>query len=142
MKKAQFDLENLFGTGAENTAYAQYFVGTSYLKPLTGPDSQLPMFNVTFAPGCRNNWHVHRASKGGGQMLICTAGEGWYQADGTEPLRLVPGTVVEIPANVRHWHGAAADSWFSHIAFTLPGEDCGTQWLEPVESAVYGGRLL
>ena len=108
----------------------------SYLNPLT-PKSGMGFANVTFEPGCRNNWHVHHASRGGGQILICTAGEGWYQEEGKPAVSLVPGTVIEIPANVKHWHGAEADSWFSHIAVGVPGEDISNEWLEPVTDEEY-----
>ena len=126
-----------FGLGEPNDAFAQYFIGQSYLKALTGPDDYLPIHNVTFEPGCRNNWHVHHASKGGGQVLICVEGEGWYQEEGKPAQSLKPGDVVEIPANVKHWHGAKADCWFSHLAFGFPGEDCSNEWLEPVTDEVY-----
>lgn len=126
-----------FGLGEPNDAYAQYFIGKSYLKALTGPDDYLAIHNVTFEPGCRNNWHIHHASKGGGQVLICVDGEGWYQEEGKPAQRLRPGDVVEIPANVKHWHGAAVDCWFSHLAFECPGEDCSDEWLEPVDNAQY-----
>ena len=126
-----------FGLGEPNTAFAQYFIGQSYLKALTGPDDYLPIHNVTFEPGCRNNWHVHHATRGGGQVLICVEGEGWYQEDGKPAQRLHPGDVVEIPANVKHWHGAAAGCWFSHLAFEFPGEDCSNEWLEPVDDDTY-----
>ncbi len=137
MTKEQFDKENVFGQGILNSGFAQYFVGNSYLNPLTQQGSNLPLFNVTFEPGCRNNWHIHKATSGGGQMLICTAGEGWYQEDGKEPVKLTPGTVIEIPANVKHWHGASRDSWFSHIAVEIPGENASTEWLEKVENDLY-----
>lgn len=127
----------LFGLGQPNDAYAQYFVGKSYLKPLTDPKETVFMANVTFEPGCRNNWHTHRATKGGGQVLLCTGGRGWYQAWGEEAQPLLPGDTVTIPAGVKHWHGAAADSWFSHIAVEVPGEDCSTQWHEPVDGGQY-----
>ena len=117
MEKSEFEKLNAFGTGRDNTAYARYFIGRSYLNPLTKPQDGLAMSNVTFEPGCRNNWHIHHATAGGGQILICTAGEGWYQEEGKAPVSLKPGMVVAIPANVKHWHGAKADSWFSHIAF-------------------------
>lgn len=134
----QFSKENVFGLGSANTAYAQYFVGNSYLNPLTEA-KKCPVFlaNVTFEPGCRNNWHIHHATAGGGQILICTAGEGWYQEEGKAPVSLKPGMVVAIPANVKHWHGAKADSWFSHIAFEIPGENGSTEWCEPVTDEVY-----
>ena len=135
----RFEVQNVFGKGAANTGFAQYFTGNSYLNPLTDPKSS-PVFlaNVTFEPGCRNNWHIHRAQSGGGQILICTAGEGWYQEEGKEPRNLVPGTVVVIPAGVKHWHGAKADSWFSHIALEAPGVECANEWCEPVTDDEYG----
>ena len=110
MDQKEFARENVFGLGAENTAYAKYFIGQSYLNPLTNPESGLFLANVTFEPGCRNNWHIHHAKKGGGQMLICTAGEGWYQEEGKGPVSLYEGSVVMIPANVKHWHGAKKNS--------------------------------
>ena len=128
----------MFGKGNPNDAYAQYFIGNSYLNPLTNPaEAGVGLANVTFEPGCRNNWHIHHADKGGGQILICTDGRGWYQEWGKEPQQLLPGTVVVIPAGVKHWHGAAADSWFSHIAFEAPGENCSNEWLEPVDDSQY-----
>ena len=138
MDASEFDRQNLFGLGQENSAYARYFVGNSYLNPLTVP-GQCPVFlaNVTFEPGCRNNWHIHQAKRGGGQLLLCTAGEGWYQEEGKPAQRLTPGTVVTIPANVKHWHGAARDSWFSHIAVEVPGEETANTWLEPVSDDEY-----
>lgn len=137
MEKSEFEKLNAFGTGRDNTAYARYFIGRSYLNPLTKPQDGLVMSNVTFEPGCRNNWHIHHATVGGGQILICTAGEGWYQEEGKAPVSLKPGMVVAIPANVKHWHGAKADSWFSHIAFEIPGENGSTEWCEPVTDEVY-----
>lgn len=92
---------------------------------------------MTFEPGCRNNWHIHKARKGGGQMLVGVAGRGWYQEEGKPAVEILPGTVINIPANVKHWHGAAKDSWFAHLAFSVPGEDASTQWLEPVSDAEY-----
>ena len=133
-----FDDENIFGKGQENTAYAKYFIGKSYLNPLTrAGESSLRMSNVTFEPGCRNNWHSHRASKNGGQILICTAGSGWSQEEGKPARSLKPGDVVVIPVNVKHWHGAKKDSWFSHIAIEVPGENSRTEWCEPVTDAEY-----
>ena len=134
----EFDRNNIFGKGEENTAYAQYFIGTSYVNPLTEP-GHAPVFlaNVTFEPGCRNNWHIHHAARGGGQILICTAGSGWHQQKGQPPRSLNPGDVVVIPAGAKHWHGAKADSWFSHIALEVPGEETRTEWLEPVSDAEY-----
>ena len=124
--------------GSPNDAFAQYFIGNSYLNPLN-EFGESPVFvaNVTFEPGCRNNWHIHKASNGGGQILICIAGEGWYQEEGKEAKSLVPGTVITIPANVKHWHGAKADSWFSHIAVEVPGEDTSNEWLEEVDEEHY-----
>lgn len=138
MNEAEFKKVNTFGKGQSNTMFAQYFMGESFLNPLT-EFGKSPLFiaNVTFEPGCRNNWHIHRASKNGGQILICTAGEGWYQEEGKEPVNLVPGIVITIPANVRHWHGAKVDSWFSHISIEIPGEDSSNEWLEPVTDAAY-----
>ena len=135
--KEAFEQQNVFGTGMPNDAYAQYFVGQSFLNPLTDPAPGVFLANVTFEPGCRNNWHIHHATKGGGQLLVCTAGEGWYQEEGKDAVSLTPGTVITIPANVKHWHGAKADSWFSHIAVEVPGEDCSNEWCEPVSDADY-----
>ena len=137
MKEQNFDRENVFGTGAENTAYADFFVGKSYLNPLTSPERKPFFANVTFEPGCRNHWHIHRAETGGGQILLCTAGSGWYQEWGKPARSLHAGDVVEIPANVKHWHGARKDRWFSHIAVELPGEKTSTQWLEPVSAEAF-----
>ncbi len=137
MDSKAFDAQNVFGQGQPNTAYAQYFIGDSFLNPLTRPQDGLFLANVTFEPGCRNNWHIHHATKGGGQMLVCTAGEGWYQEEGKEAVSLVPGKVIVIPANVKHWHGAKKDSWFSHIAFEIPGENCSNEWCEPVTGEQY-----
>ena len=134
----QFESENLFGTGAPNDAYAPYFTGRSFLNPLTEPGKS-PVFlaNVTFEPGCRNNWHIHHASAGGGQILICTAGEGWYQAWGSPAVPLKAGMVITIPPEVKHWHGARADAWFSHIALEVPGAGTSNEWLEPVSDEDY-----
>lgn len=139
MDKKAFDEVNMFGQGAPNDMFAQYFDGNSYLNPLVDP-AKSPLFlaNVTFEPGCRNHWHIHHATKGGGQILICTAGEGWYQEEGKEAVSLIPGTVIVIPANVKHWHGAKKDSWFSHISVEVPGEGTGTDWLEDVTDEEYG----
>ncbi len=127
----------IFGLGEPNDAFAKYFVGKSYLRPLTDPEKTVFMANVTFEPGCRNNWHIHKAAKGGGQILLCTSGRGWYQEWGRDAVPLKAGDVITIPANVKHWHGAACDSWFSHIAVEVPGEETGTQWCEAVETADY-----
>lgn len=131
--------QDSFGIGAFNGQYAQFFIGNSYLKPLTVPGAtSVFLANVTFEPGCRNNWHIHHATKGGGQLLICTAGEGWYQEEGKEAVSLTAGMVITIPAEVKHWHGAKADSWFSHIAVEVPGENTGNEWCEPVSDEAYG----
>ena len=121
--------------GEPNTAYAKYFIGNSYLHKLTL--DQVPAFGVTFEPGCRNNWHIHHAKTGGGQMLIVTAGEGYYQEWGKPARRLKKGDTVNIPANVKHWHGAAPDSWFQHIALEVPGTEQSNEWCEPVDDAAY-----
>ena len=126
-----------FGQGVPNDAYARYFIGRSYLKPLTDPKETVFIANVTFEPGCRNNWHIHHASSGGGQILICVDGEGWYQEKGKSAQSLHPGDVVTIPAGVKHWHGAKKDSWFSHLAVECPGTDCHNEWCEPVGDAWY-----
>lgn len=139
MNKEEFDQVNVFGLGMENTGFAQYFIGQSYLNPLTDREKcPVALANVTFEPGCRNNWHIHHAKSGGGQILVCTAGEGWYQEEGKEPVSLTPGTVITIPAEVKHWHGAKADSWFSHIAVEVPGEETSNEWCEPVTDEEYG----
>lgn len=136
--KTTFDAQNIFGQGQPNTAFAQFFIGNSYLNPLTKPgESAVFLANVTFEPGCRNNWHIHHASKGGGQILICIAGKGWYQEEGQPARALQPGDVVVIPANVKHWHNAQKDSWFSHIAVEVPGEDTTAEWCELVDDATY-----
>ena len=127
----------IFGIGEPNSAYAKYFIGNSYLKPLTDPKKTVFAANVTFEPGCRNNWHIHKASSGGGQVLLCTDGEGWYQEEGKAAESLKAGDVVTIPANVKHWHGAAKDSWFSHIAIECPGENTSNEWLEAVSDEQY-----
>ena len=131
----EFAKENIFGLGEKNVAYQQYFIGQSYLNPLT--KERVSTANVTFEPGCRNNWHIHHAKKGGGQLLICVDGEGWYQEEGKPAVEILPGTVIHIPANVKHWHGAAADGWFAHLAFEVPGENTSNEWLEPVTDEEY-----
>ena len=138
MDKEVFAQQDAFGIGVPNDAYARYFIGRSYLKPLTQPGaSAVFLANVTFEPGCRNNWHIHHATKGGGQLLICTAGEGWYQEEGKDAVSLTPGTIITIPPEVKHWHGAKADSWFSHIAVEVPGENTRNEWCEPVTDEEY-----
>ena len=121
--------------GQPNDAFAQYFVGQSYLAPIS--TEQVPVFNVTFEPGCRNNWHIHHAKSGGGQMLIGVGGRGWYQEWSKDAVPILPGTVINIPAGVKHWHGAAGDSWFSHLAIEVKGEETSNEWLEPVSDEDY-----
>lgn len=133
--KAAFQRKMIFPIGSPNTSYAKCFIGNSYLAPIS--HEQVNIANVTFEPRCRNNWHIHRASKGGGQMLIGVAGRGWYQEEGKPAVEIYPGTVIHIPANVKHWHGAAADSWFAHLAFEVPGENTSNEWLEPVTDEWY-----
>ncbi len=133
--KAAFARTMIFPIGEPNTAYAKYFIGNSYLAPIS--TEQIPFLNVTFEPGCRNNWHIHKAEKGGGQMLVGVAGRGWYQEEDKPAVEILPGTVIHIPANVKHWHGAAKDSWFAHLAFEIPGEKSENVWLEPVNDEEY-----
>lgn len=128
----------MFGMGEPNVNYAQYFKGNSYLKPLNKiGECNVFLANVTFEPKCRNNWHIHHAKSGGGQILVCVEGEGWYVEEGKEPVKMLPGSVVTIPANVKHWHGATKDSWFSHIAVEVPGEETSNEWCEPVTDEEY-----
>ena len=116
--------------GEPNTAYAQYFTGNSYLAPLEGG-----LVNVTFEPRCRNNWHIHHKQV---QVLICVAGRGWYQEWGKEAVPMTPGTIIAVPAEVKHWHGAAADSWFQHITYHKDvQEGASNEWLEPVTDSIY-----
>lgn len=124
--------DSLFGIGEPNDAFAQYFVGQSYLKPLNVEG--VGVFNVTFEPGCRNNWHIHH---GGGQILLCTDGEGWYQEWNGTARRLVPGDVVYIAPEVKHWHGACGDQWFTHVAIEIPAEGGSNEWLEAVDDISY-----
>jgi len=134
----EFELKNVFGKGHDNTMFAQYFIGESFLNLLTMP-GEYPMLlaNVTFEPGCRNNWHIHHAREGGGQILLCISGSGWYQEEGQEAISLEPGSIIKIPVGVKHWHGAKVDSWFSHIAVEVPGEHCSNEWCEPVLDEIY-----
>ncbi|MBH5329505.1 carboxymuconolactone decarboxylase family protein [Eikenella sp. S3360] len=125
-----------FGIGRPNDAYAQYFSGPSYLNPLS--TEQVGVYNVTFEPSVRNNWHIHHAEKGGGQILIVTGGRGYYQEWGKPARELKAGDTVNIPANVKHWHGAAKDSWFQHLAVEVPGEGTRNEWLESVSDEDYG----
>ena len=133
--KTRFQQEMIFPIGEPNTAYAQYFKGNSYLARVSG--EQVSIANVTFEPGCHNNWHIHHATKGGGQMLIGVAGRGWYQEWGKPAKAILPGTVIHIPAGVKHWHGAADDSWFAHLAIEIAGENASNEWLEPVSDIDY-----
>ncbi|MDE6021345.1 MAG: carboxymuconolactone decarboxylase family protein [Ruminococcus sp.] len=135
-EKENYQNTIFFPIGEPNDAFAQYFVGQSYLAPVS--TEQVPIFNVTFEPACRNNWHIHRAKSGGGQMLICVGGRGYYQELGKEAIEMNPGDVINIPANVKHWHGAAPDSWFSHLAVEINGEETGNEWLEEVSDEDYG----
>lgn len=125
----------IFPVGKPNDTYAKYFIGQSYLSPIVA--TGVPIANVTFEPGCRNNWHIHHATKGGGQTLVCVGGRGYYQEWGKEPVELLPGDAVHIPVGVKHWHGAASDSWFSHLAIEVPGENSSNEWLEPVNDKEY-----
>ena len=128
--------EMVFPIGAPNDGFAQYFSGRSFLAPIS--TSQVGIFNVTFEPGCRNNWHIHHAKSGGGQILVCVAGRGYYQEEGKEAVEMKPGDCINIPAEVKHWHGAAPDEWFSHLAIEVPGENGSNEWLEPVSDEEYG----
>ena len=126
---------SVFPVGEENTQYAKYFDGKSYLHMLSL--EHVVIGNVTFESGCRNHWHIHHAKKGGGQMLLVTAGRGWYQEWGKPAQELLLGDIVHIPAEVKHWHGAAKDSAFQHIAIEVPGEETKNEWCEPVDQAEY-----
>lgn len=125
--------ESIFPTGEKNTAFAKYFVGQSWLNMLTSEG--VAIGNVTFEPKCRNNWHIHH---NGGQILLCTAGRGYYQEWGKPAIELHPGDVVQIPPEVKHWHGAAPDSYFVHLAVEVPAEGSSNEWLEPVSDEEYG----
>lgn len=133
MKKAEH--ETIFDKGSPNP-YGQYFSGKSYLAMLTELNG-VGIANVTFEPACRNNWHIHHGKNGGGQILLVTGGRGWYQEWGREAKELHAGDVVAIPTEVKHWHGAAKDSWFTHIAIEIPGENTSNEWLEPVADEQY-----
>lgn len=122
----------VFPIGAPNDGFAQYFTGRSFLAPVSA--EQVGIFNVTFEPGCRNNWHIHHK---GGQILLCTSGRGYYQEWGKPAQELHPGDVVNIPPEVKQWHGAAPDSWFAHIAIAVPAEGASNEWLEEVDDAQY-----
>lgn len=133
--RAAYERTLMFPIGQSNDAFAQYFDGQSYLAPVS--TEQVGFFNVTFEPGCRNHWHIHHATQGGGQMLVCVGGRGWYQEWGKPAQKMLPGDVVHIPAEVKHWHGAAADSWFSHLAFEIDGQNASNEWCEPVDPQEY-----
>lgn len=126
----------IFGQGDPNVNYAKYFIGNSYLKPLAKMND-IFIANVTFEPGCRNNWHIHHATKNGGQILICVDGEGWYQEEGKAAQSLKAGDIITIPANIKHWHGAKKDKWFSHLAIEVPGENTSNEWCEKVSDEEY-----
>lgn len=138
MKNENLKNGSIFLRGGENPA-GKYFVGKSYLNMLS--TKGVPIGNVTFEPRSRNNWHIHKAKEGGGQILLVTGGEGWYQEWGKTPQKLLPGDVVNIPANVKHWHGASKDSWFSHLAIEVPGEDISNEWLEQVDDEEYNNLI-
>lgn len=125
----------LFPMGEPNTTFSKYFIGQNYLSPLS--TDGVGIFNVTFEPSCRNNWHIHKAKNGGGQILVCVYGKGYYKEQGKEIRVLYPGDVVNIAPDVKHWHGAAPDSWFAHLAIEVPGEDASTEWCEPVGNEEY-----
>ena len=134
-EKEKFQKTILFPIGEPNDGFAQYFKGQSYLAPVS--TNQVGIFNVTFEPKCRNNWHIHHADKGGGQILICVGGRGYYQEWGKDAIEMHPGDCINIPAGVKHWHGAAPDSWFSHLAIEVPGENGSNEWLEAVSDEEY-----
>lgn len=130
----------MFPIGEPNNTYAKYFTGQSYLAPIS--TKQIGIYNITFEPNCRNNWHIHHADKGGGQILVCVGGRGYYGEWGKEPIEMNPGDCINIPVNVKHWHGAAPDSWFSHLAIEVPGENCFNEWLEAVDDKQYTCNIL
>ena len=134
-EKEKYQKTIFFPIGEKNDAFAKYFTGQSYLYPISA--SQVKMYNVTFEPKCRNNWHIHHAKSGGGQILIAIGGRGYYQEWGKDPIEMLPGDVINIPANVKHWHGAASDSWFSHIAVEVDGTETSNEWLESVSDNEY-----
>lgn len=134
--KIAHEASMIFPIGQTNDAFAKYFIGQSYLAPLS--TQQVAIFNVTFEPGCRNNWHIHHADEGGGQILVCVAGRGYYQEWGKKVVEMKPGDCINIPVGVKHWHGAAPDSWFSHLAVEVPGTNGSNKWLESVNDEQYG----
>jgi 4-carboxymuconolactone decarboxylase len=133
--KADYENSIMFPIGQPNDAFAKYFIGQSYLAPLS--TQQVGIYNVTFEPACRNNWHIHHAKTGGGQILVCVGGRGYYQEWGKSAQELQPGDTVNIPRDVKHWHGAAPDSWFSHLAIEVSGEGASNEWLEAVSDEEY-----
>lgn len=133
--KEEYQKTIMFPIGNPNDAYKQYFIGQSYISPIS--TEQVKMYNVTFEPKCRNNWHIHKSKEGGGQILIAIGGRGYYQEWGKDPIEMKPGDVINIPANVKHWHGAAPDSWFSHIAVEVDGVETENVWLEAVDDEQY-----
>lgn len=133
--RTKFEREMIFPIGKPNDGFSKHFIGQSYLAPLS--TKQVGIYNVTFEPGCRNNWHIHHAKNGGGQILVCVAGTGWYQEWGKPARLLHSGDVVNVPAGVKHWHGATADSWFAHLAIEVPGEKTSNEWLETVTNKEY-----
>ena len=131
--REEFQMSTPYPIGEPNTGYAQYFIGNSYLAPMEAEKGG-PV-NVTFEPRCRNNWHIHHRQV---QVLVCVAGRGWYQEWGKEPVELKPGVVIAIPAEVKHWHGAAKDSWMQHLTYhTHVEDDASNEWLEPVTDEIY-----
>ncbi len=137
--KADYANGMIFPIGEPNDRYAQYFTGRSFLAPIS--TEQVGIYNVTFEPRCRNNWHIHHAKSGGGQILICVSGRGFYQEWGKRAQELLPGDIVNIPVGVKHWHGATPYSWFSHLAVEVPGDEVSNEWLEPVDEAEYLGAI-
>ena len=125
----------MFPIGEPNSAYSKYFTGQSYLAPVS--TQQVKIYNVTFEPKCRNNWHIHHAKSGGGQILIAIGGKGYYQEWGKDAVVMHPGDIINIPPNVKHWHGASPDSWFSHLAIGVDGTEVANEWLEPVTDEEY-----
>ncbi len=134
-EKEMYQNTIFFPIGEKNDAFKDFFVGQSYLAPIS--KEQMGIFNVTFEPKCRNNWHIHHAKSGGGQILICVGGRGYYQEFGKRAIEMRPGDIINIPANVKHWHGAAKDSWFSHLVIEVPGEKTSNEWLEKVDDKEY-----
>ena len=134
-EKEHFQNEIFFPIGELNSAFSQYFTGQSYLCLIA--KEPFPIRNVTFEPKCRNNWHIHRAKNGGGQLLICAGGNGWFQEEGKKAVPMIKGSIVNVPANVKHWHGATRDNWFSHLAIAIPGENATNEWCEPLSNEEY-----